>query len=147
MDARISLHLTCSGTVAASYKTGVNERLRMLTNSRVLALGSCSYDSSPQRRCTQIRPLWALSTSSGRWADNVRKKSGLFCGCAHTSSAAIRENSCLCVCCDNGERFPPSQRHSAVFAEINPVSWVVPDSRLCPCQLSAMPLCSPLSYA
>lgn len=56
-------------------------------------------------------------------------------------------NSWLCVCCDNGERFPASQRCSAVFAEINPASWVVPDSRVCLCQLSAMPLRSPLSAA
>ena len=30
--------------------------------------------------------------------------------------------------------------HSAVFAEINPASPVVPDTRRCPCQLSATPL-------
>lgn len=41
---------------------------------------------------------------------------------AHTGSAAVRENSWLCVCCDNGESFPRSQHRSAVFAEINPAS-------------------------
>lgn len=37
--------------------------------------------------------------------------------------------------------------HSAVFAEINPASPVVPDSQRCLCQLSAMPLCSILLAA
>lgn len=54
---------------------------------------------------------------------------------------------CVCVCVRGRERGGEiSTRagllHSAVFAEINPASPVVPDSRRCLCQLSAMPLCS-----
>lgn len=52
-------------------------------------------------------------------------------------------NSWFCVCVRKGEiSTRAGLLHSAVFAEINPASPVVPDSRRCLCQLSAMPLCS-----
>lgn len=58
----------------------------------------------------------------------------------HCSNQA---NSWLCVCVRKEEiSTRAGLLHSAVFAEINPASPVVPDSRRRLCQLSAMPLCS-----
>lgn len=58
----------------------------------------------------------------------------------HCSNQA---NSWLCVCVRKGEiSTRAGLLHSAVFAEINPASPVVPDSRRRLCQLSAMPFCT-----
>lgn len=47
----------------------------------------------------------------------------------------------VCLCESRGEISARAELlHSAVFAEINPASPAVPDSRRCLCQLSAMPL-------
>lgn len=63
----------------------------------------------------------------------------------HCSNQA---NSWLCVSVRKGAiATRAGLLHSAVFAEINPASPVVPDSRRCLCQLSAMPLCSILPAA
>lgn len=151
MDVCVNQNLTPDGTGSG----GGNKRLRMLTNSSLQRSGCAATAPVPGDAALKIRPLWALSMSSGWCAATVRKGGG-----KKTFSAAPlahapawlrycgnQANSWLCVCCDNGERFPGSQRCSAVFAEINPASWVVPDSRVCLCQLSAMPLRPPLSAA
>lgn len=111
------------------------------------ALRLGSYHSSPQRQSTQIRSLWALSMSSGwgiSWHENVYSLAAItqtYTWLKHWSNQA---NSWLCVCFH--EKGAITTRagllHSAVFAEINPASPVVPDSIRCLCQLSAMPLCS-----
>lgn len=115
----------------------------------------CSHRSSPRRRGAQnpssLSPLHVKWMVCGYREKRGGKKTFSAAPLAHAPAwlryCGNQANSWLCVCCDNGERFPGSQRCSAVFAEINPASWVVPDSRVCLCQLSAMPLRPPLSAA
>lgn len=129
-------HYDCSQTAGFSRDT--------------LRLGS--YHSSPERQNTQIRSLWALSMSSG-WGEgyhdmkNVYSLAPIIQALKWLRHCGNQANSWLCVCGRmGGGGVGLSTRagllHSAVFAEINPAFPVVPDSRRCLCQLSAMPLCS-----
>lgn len=131
-----------------------SKSLWMLANSCIQPRYAQVVELSLQapRGRTLKSALWALSMSSGRCADIMtfkKKKKRAYSLAPITRALAWlrycsnQANSWLCVCVRKGEiSTRAGLLHSAAFAEINPASPVVPDSRRRLCQLSAMPLCS-----
>lgn len=132
-----------------------SKSLWLLTNSRIQSRYPQVGKLSLKPRETEHSNPLSLSPLHVKWMRGGISwhEKCLFSGSNHTGSQMIKalwQSSKFLVVClwekrggwGGGLSTRAGLLHSAVFAEINPAFPVVPDSRRCLCQLSAMPLCS-----